>query len=942
LELLDLHGALVTIDAMGCQKEIAKQIVEKGGDYVLAAGSSSGHDCAKLKTMMALVIVLCVLAGGGGLAAYRFWTTQELPTERTETLPPAEIGMEQTHEESLARTDRYGDPLPSEAVKRFGSTRLRHIEAVVALAWSPDGKLVASSGQEGVICLWDTGTGRLVRSIKGMASCLAFTPDGKSLAAGLDARICVWEVDTGKELLRFDALPEKLRQLAERRRKFRALGGDGDLVDGVIYDQRWNPQTTSLAFSADGRRLAAAGVHPTIVWDIASKQKCFTLSLDHSYVAFTPDGKQLVTADNVKSVRLWDARTGKRMGGFETEGPERHVNIFSLAVSPDGKHAALKLLNHVVIVELDSGKVVWREKSYGYHNEPVAFSPDGRLLAFASEKGVRIWEWASGRQVAAITEGGDIRSPNRDMLRPACVFAPDGKRLAWAEWNGNIRLWDLAARKEMPLLEGHQGQIQLFALRPDGKALVTTDLAGTVRLWDTASSRMIRAFSWREHHIPICLTFSGDGRRLFLGGYWFGVTELDLTGTQQPRSHACPIKPGEVIALASGGERAVARDGDFKLTHLLSDAGHPWRERTGPRLNVYDAAYTPDGKRLIMNSDDSIAYLDAVNGREIWRSEKSPGRFNSNYYRGSLAGSPDGRLVAAGSEWQWGPPQKGCVRLFDSEDGTERAKLATPYRSIHALVFSPDSRFLIAASTPYAYASHLPADEARRVVVSLWEVATGTEIRQFRGHEYLINSLAFAPDGRTFYSASADGTVLQWDTFGLRDTAAVRPAPIDLLWKDLADDDAAKAYRAVAHLVASPRKTCAFLDKHLQANPGVPAERLAALLRDLDSEQFAAREAATRELKSLGEQADSVLHATLRNRPSLEVRRRIEALLEERRAHPYPPVELQRCRAVLVLEWIGSTEAQHVLKKLAGGTAAFSHVREARAALTRLHEAKRE
>jgi hypothetical protein len=108
------------------------------------------------------------------------------------------------------------------------------------------------------------------------------------------------------------------------------------------------------------------------------------------------------------------------------------------------------------------------------------------------------------------------------------------------------------------------------------------------------------------------------------------------------------------------------------------------------------------------------------------------------------------------------------------------------------------------------------------------------------------------------------------------------------------------------------------------------------LLRDLDSEQFATREAATRELKALGEQADGILREALRNRPSLEVRRRIEALLEERRAHPYPPVELQRCRAVLVLEWVGSTEAQRILKKVAGGAAALSHARQAREALTRL------
>jgi hypothetical protein len=79
-------------------------------------------------------------------------------------------------------------------------------------------------------------------------------------------------------------------------------------------------------------------------------------------------------------VRVWDARTGERIGGFEAEGPEKVLNLSGLAVAPDGKHAALTLLDQVVVVELAGGKVVWRAKSRGGH---VAFSPDGRLLASA-------------------------------------------------------------------------------------------------------------------------------------------------------------------------------------------------------------------------------------------------------------------------------------------------------------------------------------------------------------------------------------------------------------------------------------------------------------------------------------------------------------------------------------------------------------------------------
>ena len=866
----------------------------------------------KLKSVVGVFLVLSVLAAGGGWTAYHnaFPRAENPPTPDQPAPFPAAV---KAHEDKPSGLDRLGDPLPPRAIKRFGSIRLRHVVSVKGIAWSPNGKLLASCGR--TVRLWDTATGRLVRSFKYAASYLAFTPDGKTLIGGADGVICLWEIDTGKERLHLDAFSAK-----ERERAKEAFGMGGGRL----------PHTSSIAVSADGRFLAAGGSHLATVWDIRAGKKCVAVGeqMFTDYVAFTSDGKSLITASIGKSVRIWNVQSGKQTGGFTVEGPDHEENIFSLAVSSDGKHAAMKLKNQLVVVALASGKVVWREKSKGYEKEGFAFSPDGRLLAFADRKGVRIGEWASGRQLKAIRTDGDDHFSNG-----VCVFSADGKRLAWAEGD-QVVLWDLAAGKESPPLDEYRNVGGMFALCPDGKTCVT--IGGTVRLWDTASARATRAIPLPKNLSLYSRALSRDGRTLFLGDYNSTITTVDLRGQEKPRSHTGSVKERYLIAISPDGTSALATDPHSHVTHLVGDAGRNWRDRSKPPLNAIDAIYTFDSKRLLVNSDDYLVYLDAIGGREIWRSEKSLGRFNPNYYKGSLAASPDGRWVAAGSEWQWGPPDKGCVRLFDADNGRERAKLKTPYHSIHALAVSGDSRFLLAASSPYCFAYSHSAEEAKCIVVSLWEVANGTEIRRFHGHDYLINALHFAPDGRTFYSASADGTVLQWDAFGRYDALPPWPDRPDVLWDQLADNDAAKAYRAVARLAASPRQACTLLDKHLHAVQAVSAKRLAELVRDLDSESFTTREAVTHELRSLGEQADAVLHQTLKNHPPLEVRRRIDALLEERRARPYAPEELQRCRAILLLEWIGSAEARRLLQRLAAGTAKVSHVSDARAALKRL------
>jgi len=248
------------------------------------------------------------------------------------------------------------------------------------------------------------------------------------------------------------------------------------------------------------------------------------------------------------------------------------------------------------------------------------------------------------------------------------------------------------------------------------------------------------------------------------------------------------------------------------------------------------------------------------------------------------------------------------------------------------LAFSPDGRVLATAS---------------RKAITLWEVATGKEVLRIPRHENFrssfgesfISCLVFSPDGRKLATGLADTSILVWDLNpGIDRLEPLKrnldPKEMDKLWTDLAREDASVAYRAIWSMAAEPEKTVPFISERLK--PVLQdSKRVSQLIADLDSSQFAVREAAAKELAMLGEQVEPNFREVLAKRPSTEVRKRLEALLATPK--PIPTGEtLRALRAIRVLEHIGNPDAQQVLRTVATGTPGARLTQKATAALERL------
>jgi WD40 repeat protein len=768
------------------------------------------------------------------------------------------------------------------------------------MVFTPDSRTLASaSGGEGsrdnTIRLWAVPGGREIRRLTGHRNgifCLALSPDGKQLAsADKGGEIRIWDVATGQELTSFSAGHHSVLSLA--------FAPDGQTLASGGADQNihlWDIATAkqlrafnghqkdvrTVVFTADGRKLVSGGEDHTVrLWDVATGKEIRQFGerqqAKGAGTALSPDGKVIASADG--GVYRWDFATGQQIGDRLGGITRTDVGGQFLAFSPDGTKLAVQGWDGwIYLWDLEKDREIYKRSGpFGIYNN-LAFSPDGKLLAAGGDNAIRLWETATGQEVYG--------SRGAQGMIGWIGFARGGKSLVAGGWDDRPRVWDLTPDKGLLASSGRRGDAltpaplgHSFALSPDGGTLAVAKWE-KVRFVNVATGEVESGSPKDPPGCSSCLAFTPNSQQLFLVDRVGRTVVLwsRLAGREVRRfvGHGAPIRA-----------TAVSADGRYLAT----------------------ASETTQGIRGAPQKDDSVRLWDVATGREQWRIPTSAW---------TLAFSSDGSLLAGGG-------RDYAIHLWDSATGKELRQFNGPRSYLYRVAFSPDDKTLASAD--------------RDGTVRLWEVLTGQERSRFLGHRGEVYALAFSSDGRRLASGGNDTSVLLWDITGLH-TAESPPEPLNssdfsTLWRDLGASDAALAYRALWRLVGAGNRAVVFLKAHARPVQSIPAENISRWIKDLDNDQFAVRQRAAQDLEDAGELAESALRQTLEQKPSLEVRRRVERLLTTL-AQNQSPERLRGLRAVEVLENIGTPEARRSLKELAGGVPVARSRREAKAALKRL------
>jgi RNA polymerase sigma factor (sigma-70 family) len=870
-------------------------------------------------------------------------------------------------EAQLNRGAAPGEHLPKGARARMGTTRLRHGNAVFFAAYTPDGRALLSAGRDRTVRLWDLATGMEIRTFEWGAvpqegvpplaleaigqrweqqywdgtarSCqAALSADGKLVAASRGGVVSLWETATGKQVRQLQTGQKRLVQLA-----FAADGkslltlGPGQAVD------IWEVATGRCSHKIDSKPTSDATTLPGFFEQIA------LVSPGCMYLAF----QELDKAGESRSIRIKELTTGKEL-------PSIKPNPIATALTFSADDKILVWFQHsgtIVVSDVATGNELRRLSTPNVNVvADLALSADGKTLAVSrASHSIELWNLTSGQQTGRIglaTDVDQVKS-NADILgalvRPALAFSPDSTELVTSLGSAIIRRFHAVTGAELPEpSHGPKAPVATLSLSPDGKSLWTHGHGEPLRRWDWAAGREMG-----RREMPssaVYAAFAADGRFAYAEG-----TAVIICGADGAKKRTIAAGGSRLMALALSptGASLATRSGSPREIHLWDTTTGKERYtlgQTAPDPETArgvlaetagvippDLVFSPDGRWLAgAGPRRQFSLWDVATGKLLWEVSPQAGPAIECF-----AFSPSGFCLATVNADR-------TVTLYDAATGAKRAQFGksdpnsrkvdlTGLSAYSYLGWRQDAPVCLAFSPD----GHFLATSQESAEIHLWDVLAGRDVGQLKGHQGGVVSLLFTPDGNHLISGSTDTTALTWDLTRLARTTPAQAQRLeaevlDALWADLTGTDATRAFDAIRTLCASPHQAVALLREHVHLAAPPDPQRLALLLADLGSDRFETRRQAEAGLEGLHELAEPGLRQALAGDPPLDLRQRLDRLLNKLSGRVPPIRQLRDLRAVEVLELIGTSEARQLLQEVAGGAPGARLTREATSALQRL------
>ncbi|PCE24299.1 WD40 repeat domain-containing protein [Burkholderia ubonensis] len=576
-----------------------------------------------------------------------------------------------------------------------------HRKPVFSVAFSEDGKTLASGSYDGSVMLWDVEQHKPIANMTGHGEevyGVAFRPHARQVAsANEDGTVTLWDVDSRKSVAVF-------------------RGHQGTV--------------TSVAFSPDGKLLASGGADRTImIWSVESGRPVATLDGHTDMVTgvtFSPDGTRVASSSWDGTVAIWALSDNTRQRSL----PVHIGKVLSVAFSPDGKYLALSGANgSVVVLNTDSYAGVRFFVGHTAAVHAVSFSPDGRRIVSAgADRSLIVWDILTGAPTATLK--------GHSAMIFSAAFSPDGLRLASSGADQSVILWELPDTRFAAPLQDLDGRVMSLAFSADGKHLASSGSDNAITIWDVETRKRVATLPRLHKNMVSSIAVSPDGKWL-ASGSWDGTVALwDL-------DHATPLKSfdassGRISGVAfSHDGRFVAGAGESAVTIWDVNAHRPPATlpiQAGPYLSV---AFSPDGTTLaIASAKHGVLLWDINSHRQIARLEKHGDAVSS------VAFSRDGTRLAS-SSWD------GTVCLWNTTDNTLLATLEAHSEPVLGVAFSPDGTQLASVGWD------------KKVIV--WDLNRETPVATvLEGHDERLQSVAFSPDGIHVASGGLDSKIMLW------------------------------------------------------------------------------------------------------------------------------------------------------------------------------------